>query len=458
VTVPRSTSPILVAALLVLTAAATGSPASAQSPTPGDDAGPLPFPLYGLGRVGYAMPDWTRDPTGYAVFHSPTGGGAVYSVVMPDPALTLAERLAARTAATGNESDRATDIDSAVIEGVASRRPIGRVVRTVPMDPPSVLADYLFSTCPDGSAVEITFSEPESAGDVAGDLAVWDSVATVVEPCHPDYRIVPAGTTSAGAAARLGRALRSWERRIVQQWMALRDMPTTGKPVSRAQVARARVIRANIERIDRAALADIHDLFPTPFAMAPTVVEQAVAGFTVSSVLDRLDPTRTAADVRALEAAVDDSVGAWQEGVQEATRALGLDGPTEAELQATWGPLAVVDDPAIGGLDAGMGSGRLVIGERCVYLQGQDPASRTTLIWRSGQTRWDRQRRQIVYHDRDMGRIRLSDGDRMTLGGYGIGTADRPDNVEVPIGPWISEPDASCPADRFVAEQVDFAQ
>jgi hypothetical protein len=59
-----------------------------------------------------------------------------------------------------------------------------------------------------------------------------------------------------------------------------------------------------------------------------------------------------------------------------------------------------------------------------------------------------------VYQDRDLGKIRLSNGDRMTLGGYGIGTADRPDNTEVPIGPWISEPDSSCPADRFVAEQV----
>jgi hypothetical protein len=155
---------------------------------------------------------------------------------------------------------------------------------------------------------------------------------------------------------------------------------------------------------------------------------------------------------------VDGSVGAWQDSVREATRALGLDGPTPAELKATWGPLAVVDDPAIGGLDAGMGPGTLVIDDRCVYLQGSDPGSRTTLVWRSGQTRWDPKRHQIVYHDRDMGRIRLSDGDRMILGGYGIGTADRPDNVEVPIGPWISEPDASCPADRFVAEQVDFPQ
>ena len=102
-----------------------------------------------------------------------------------------------------------------------------------------------------------------------------------------------------------------------------------------------------------------------------------------------------------------------------------------------WGPLAVVDDPGIGGLDAGLGPGRLVIGERCVYLQGRNRKSRTTLVWRSGQARWDPDRRQIVYHDRDLGDIRLSDGDRMTLGGYGIGTADRPDNPEVPIGPWI---------------------
>jgi hypothetical protein len=456
--VSRSRSPILVAALLALAAAATGSPVAAQSPTPDDQAGPVPLPLYGLGRVGYAMPDWTRGPTGYGVFHTPTEGTVIYSVVVPDPALTLTERLAARTTAVGNEGDGATGIESAVIEGAASSGPIGRVVRTVPMDPTSVVADYLFSTCPDGSAVEITFREPVIGGDVAGDVAAWDSVATLVEPCQPDYRIVPAGTTATGPAAKLGRVLRSWERRIVQQWMVLRDMPTTGKPVSRAQVAKARAIRASIERIDRGTLADIHALFPTPFALAPAVIEQAVAGLTVSSVLDRLAPTRTAAAVRDLATAVEDSVGAWQEGLREASRALGLDGPTAAELEATWGPLAVVDDPAIGGLDAGIGPGTLVISERCVYLQGSDPGSRRTLVWRSGQTRWDPERHQIVYHDRDMGRIRLSDGDRMILGGYGIGTADRPDNVEVPIGPWISEPDASCPADRWVAEQLDFPQ
>lgn len=124
------------------------------------------------------------------------------------------------------------------------------------------------------------------------------------------------------------------------------------------------------------------------------------------------------------------------------------------DVAATWGPLAVVDDPAIGGLDAGLGPGRLVIDNLCVYLQGRDPGSQTTLIWRSGQAQWDPDLRQIVYRDRDLGEIRMSDGDRMTLGGYGIGSADRPDNPEVPIGPWISEPDASCPADRFVAEQV----
>jgi hypothetical protein len=119
----------------------------------------------------------------------------------------------------------------------------------------------------------------------------------------------------------------------------------------------------------------------------------------------------------------------------------------------TWGPLAVVDDPAVGGLDAGNGPGRLVITDRCVYLKGSR-GDGDTLVFRSGQTRWDAKRRQIVYSDRDLGEIRLSNGDRLMLGGYGIGSAASPDNVEVPIGPWIKEPDASCPASRWLVQQV----
>ncbi len=119
----------------------------------------------------------------------------------------------------------------------------------------------------------------------------------------------------------------------------------------------------------------------------------------------------------------------------------------------TRGPLAVVGDPGIGGLDAGNGPGRLVITDRCVYLKGSRWEG-DTLVFRSGQTRWDAKRQQIVSRDRDLGEIWLSNGDRLELGGYGMGTAEPPDNVEVPIGPWIREPDASCPARRWVAEQV----
>jgi hypothetical protein len=88
-----------------------------------------------------------------------------------------------------------------------------------------------------------------------------------------------------------------------------------------------------------------------------------------------------------------------------------------------------------------------------VYLGGSGGEG-DTLVFRSGQTRWDAKRRQIVYRDRDLGEIRLSNGDRLTLGGYGIGSAASPDNVEVPIGPWIKEPDTSCPAQRWAVQQV----
>jgi hypothetical protein len=149
------------------------------------------------------------------------------------------------------------------------------------------------------------------------------------------------------------------------------------------------------------------------------------------------------------------AVGGCPDDKADARAAAWVQGASAETVAAarTWGPLAVVDDPGTGGLDAGNGPGRLVITDRCVYLKGSRGEG-DTLVFRSGQTRWDAKRRQIVYRDRDLGEIRLSNGDRLMLGGYGLGTAAEPDNVEVGLGPWIKEPDASCPARRWVAQQV----
>lgn len=134
---------------------------------------------------------------------------------------------------------------------------------------------------------------------------------------------------------------------------------------------------------------------------------------------------------------------AWAQGVTA----------DEVAVAQRWGPMAVVKDDSTGGMDAGVGPATLVITDRCVYLKSERGIG-STLVFRSGQTRWDAKHRQIVYRDRDLGEIRLSNGERVILGGYGIGTAARPENVEVGLGPWIKEPDPTCPDQRWVAQQV----
>ncbi|CAN5817712.1 hypothetical protein BH23CHL8_BH23CHL8_03310 [soil metagenome] len=116
-----------------------------------------------------------------------------------------------------------------------------------------------------------------------------------------------------------------------------------------------------------------------------------------------------------------------------------------------WGPLAMVADSAEYGLDAGLGPGRLAIGGRCVTLRGEGHS--TTLIWRDGETRWDRDTRQIIFADRDLGIIQLSDGERVTLGGAHLAPPDSPDQG-APQPRWLDYPDASCPAHRWVVHQV----
>jgi hypothetical protein len=120
--------------------------------------------------------------------------------------------------------------------------------------------------------------------------------------------------------------------------------------------------------------------------------------------------------------------------------------PRLASGSGTWGPLAVIDDPGSGALDAAGGSGRLRIGHRCVFLRA-DNGERTTLVWRSGQTRWDRERRQIILDDQDLGKIRLSLGDRIGLGGASTGEGP-------PIAAWLSARDDSCPTPSWTVHQV----
>jgi len=128
------------------------------------------------------------------------------------------------------------------------------------------------------------------------------------------------------------------------------------------------------------------------------------------------------------------------------------------DLPAGWGPLAVVDDPGIGGMDAAIGPGRLVIGPRCVTIRGKHGGG-TTLVWRAGDTRWDPATNQILFVDRDLGLIRLSTGDRVTLGGFSPPSLDATDHHEGPtLAPWIAMPDAACPAPLWEVNGASIAR
>ena len=123
------------------------------------------------------------------------------------------------------------------------------------------------------------------------------------------------------------------------------------------------------------------------------------------------------------------------------------------DLPPGWGPLAVIDDPGIDGSDRGLGPGRLSIGPRCVTLR-LDDGSRYTLVWRAGDTRWDPDNRQILFVDRDLGLLRLSDGERMTLGGFPAGTFASPTLSGWELRPWVTVPDDACPAPLWEVNQV----
>lgn len=114
-----------------------------------------------------------------------------------------------------------------------------------------------------------------------------------------------------------------------------------------------------------------------------------------------------------------------------------------------WGPLAVVDDPALESLDAGIGPGRIRITEDCVILRGKRGPG-VTLVWRAGDTRWDPASGEILFLDRDAGLVRLHDGDRMTLGGY----SPQPGEEGPRMASWLAEPDASCPTEQWMVHDV----
>lgn len=119
-----------------------------------------------------------------------------------------------------------------------------------------------------------------------------------------------------------------------------------------------------------------------------------------------------------------------------------------------WGPLAVARDDARDDLDAGLGPGVLAIGSSCVTYRIDESGRDVSLVWRSGQTRWDETRRQIVFVDRDRGPIRLSHGDRVRFSGAPLMDPASPDQG-APQPTWMADLGPTCPSVRWMVHQVD---
>lgn len=113
------------------------------------------------------------------------------------------------------------------------------------------------------------------------------------------------------------------------------------------------------------------------------------------------------------------------------------------ESTEDWGPLAVLDVPADFDELAAHGPGTLRVGEDCVTLEigAEDEVTRrTTLVWRAPEVTWEPQTREIVFEPLgDQEPVRLSDGDRVHLGGSGFTGRTEAD--------WGAPPDPDCPDD-----------
>lgn len=134
-----------------------------------------------------------------------------------------------------------------------------------------------------------------------------------------------------------------------------------------------------------------------------------------------------------------------------------LAGCTES---SKWGPLAVTDSEDVNMMDGALGgTGRLVIGDDCVYLEtdgsrGATPGVKTTLAWRSGQVSWDGESETIRFSVPGGQSFTLSNGDRITVGGGGGWR--RPSAIDGSSKQgWLARPSESCPTRGFHVHDVD---
>jgi hypothetical protein len=140
---------------------------------------------------------------------------------------------------------------------------------------------------------------------------------------------------------------------------------------------------------------------------------------------------------------------------QEAAVTIEVVDAVASEPAVDWGPLAVISEG--GAPDAGLGPGTLSIGPECVTFVGDRGGEGVNLVWPSYQTTWRPARRQIVFEHPVNGTTVLSDGDRVTLGGMGLGggSPEEADHVVAWLEDiWVQRPDPSCPTGLWHVGEV----
>lgn len=118
--------------------------------------------------------------------------------------------------------------------------------------------------------------------------------------------------------------------------------------------------------------------------------------------------------------------------------------PTEPGGSRDWGRLAVVP-PAQGSGDA-LNTGTLRITEACVVLETAGGETEL-LVWPADRTRWDPTAGAIGFTNADGTEVTLRDGELVSFGGGGDGTAESGVSGEEWVArvDWVARPDPSCP-------------
>jgi hypothetical protein len=142
---------------------------------------------------------------------------------------------------------------------------------------------------------------------------------------------------------------------------------------------------------------------------------------------------------------------------------------TAAAEESEWGPMAVLEAPAlsegVGRIrpQAGAGPGILVISEECVYLKpGTENlvvASGLTLAWLNIDVSWDREERAITFkrEESDDPPLRLVEGTEISVGGSPIITDPNDPEFEH-VDNWLVEPHPSCPDELWATTEVEVHQ